>query len=310
MQCSLCHRPSTVWYCAHCVNTSPKLILKYKLELLEIHEDLSKMRDAVTSTLENAIGRREGILGKHMDRLQQLQLKRVNAKILYRINEMDRYLESKRRRRDELRAMLETIPSSAPPAASSHITEYKELQRKHRQLQTIVSANSSLKFQELCQWFIVTKRQDTRDSFKYPYSIRFIPMCNIRNWYLLSTSREALQHMWEFVILASQVLLVDIPYSFVYTENPEDPWITISQLIINLVMILSRFKLVQEPPDLADILYRHDIDGMIYHLCTNEEMECKKGTELPSFKMVYEFVQDLQEDSDQSADNGNWMVLK
>ncbi|AMD18792.1 HBL110Cp [Eremothecium sinecaudum] len=315
MLCTLCRRPSRVWYCSHCVNTSPNLILRYKLELCQVHEDLNKIKDTVSTTLESAIGKKEGILGKHMDRLQQLQLKRHNTRMARRVREMGQYLERKSERRDELKAMLAEPPSSATrPDISDSCQEYIEVKQKYDQLQNVVRANSSLKFRELCQWFAIT---ESRDNKHFPYSIRFIPMCNIRHWHETETSRHSLQHMWEFVALAGQVLLVDIPYTSPYNPHSDDPKVTISHLIINMLLILTKLKLVSDPPELNSLLSTYDVDSILYSLCSKQCLRGAKGSLPLSYRTVHKLVLNIEHasgpiTSPQSSTDAkaNWTLLK
>ncbi|AGO12875.1 AaceriADL381Wp [[Ashbya] aceris (nom. inval.)] len=309
MQCTICHRPSTVWYCAHCVNTSPKLILRYKLELTQICEEVTEMRDTVTSTLENAIGRKEGLLGKHMERLQHLRLKRYNARLSYRARELEQHLESKMSRRDGLRHALKQLSAAdAAAAPAENPDEYRELGHKLTLLQNVVATKSAQKFEELRQWFAISCNTAGDDNF--PYSIRFIPMCNIRNWRLLSTAEESLQHMCEFVKYASRALLVDMPFDSQHETLATDPVAAVSHFTVNLLTILIKRSRLQERPDVPDLLGRYDIDGLLYLLCSGGDVESITGICPPTYKVVHEFVRNALEDGEQSEERGHWMVLE
>lgn len=297
-----------MWYCAHCVNTSPKLILRYKLELTQICEEVTEMRDIVTSTLENAISEKEGLLGKHMERLQHLRLKRYNARLSHRARELEQHLDSKLSRRDGLRRALKQLSPDVAVVPAEDPDEYRELRHKLTLLQNVVSMKSTQKFEELCQWFVFTCSTTEDDHF--PYSIRFIPVCNIRNWRLLSTAQESLQHMCEFVIYASRALLVDIPFGSHSEKLTTDHIAAVSHFTVNLLTILIKRKRLQERPDVPDLLGRYDIDGLLYLLCSGGDVESITGTCPPTYKVVHEFVRTALEDGDQSEERGHWMVLE
>lgn len=252
------------------------------------------MRDMVSETLEDAIGRKEGLLGHHMERLQVSQLRRHNSRVAFLLLEMNKYIQHKRKRRDELQGFLAEIPNPLQDNSSPKlIREHLELQHKYQQLQHIVFSKSIVKFQELCNWFVVTTCPSSQKKLRFPYMIRFVSMCNIRYWHELSEARVALKHMWQFVVLASKVLLVDIPYTDLITDQ-NDPWMSISQFTMNLLSLLVSLGLLVDPPDPVSLFATYDIDTLLFNLCKRKQIQGTKASDPISYRTVHGLVQQMQ----------------
>lgn len=274
-------------YCSHCINSSPGLILRKKINLLQVREETSKLRAQIDNILEQAMdGDSQDLLGKHLHTLKAMHYKRNTNKIRYKLAQLGKIVTVKRNRMKALEMELgratkkdtdngnnKPINGDLPRRLShAHNAEYTDTLDKLTQIQRVLANTKAIKFQELVRLFLIRRR----DHSDFPYTISFQPVVNLQNMYKLPQTvvDSSLETMWGFIRLASRILFINLPCKGLKDDVVD----SITGMVINLLALLRYFKLI--PPQIRDerklvrfLLQNYDLDQLFYHTVMNRDID-------------------------------------
>lgn len=296
MRCNVCNNERQSFFCSDCINTSPKLLLKLRFELLALRATNNKLHSRVEEILESAFDHshldsntEEGILASRLRKVELLKFKKRNNRINSSIHQLESGIDSKRKRIQELRGVVEMKVDIQQRTTDQSINEKikSELNDRNRQLIKVLKASQNEKLKSLMEWFIIKKR----DSFELPYTIAFKPLVSLRNYNKLPASMflESIYKMTHYLEIASTILSCILPYDNEFTlrkiitcdiENIKAnamQWI--ARLIANIVHICKRMQLLpHDSIDIAILLEQYDIDGIFYDMATMHPLQFRPST--------------------------------
>ncbi|SCU89967.1 LAME_0E06392g1_1 [Lachancea meyersii CBS 8951] len=280
-KCYACHEQVKERYCGHCINTSPHLILKHRIELYEIQASNNELRAQVDEILKHAMDESsepKDVLGRNLAMLKTAHLKRKINKFRRKVEQARDAVQLKSDRVKHLQDQLnkndaDEVDNSRmlQDSGSNQKAQFQALEPGLRQLQKVLANSKALKFQELVRLFRVRRREHP----KFPYTISFQPMVNIQHLYCLPQNviECSLRSMWEFLILAGKVLLVELPLK----EAGTDVLNSLTGIVLNLLVFLRSLDLV--PGDCSDkrallrsLLRTYDVDKLFYCMIINEDV--------------------------------------
>ncbi|QLL31332.1 hypothetical protein HG536_0B01950 [Torulaspora globosa] len=315
MRCPLCLNSSRPMYCSHCVNTSPNILARLKIDLLMLREENRRLKDRVESILAYGLGVMEGseaaavvertleeghedvegeILGQRLLKLNQLRAKRKHNRIRYRTAQLLSSLEAKKRTIDRLTQEREKVPvldvNAEEKLSRVRTAVLVEKTSQIAQIQRVLLNSQEAKLNSLRRWFIIRKR----DSYEFPYSIAFQPVVSLKNFYKLPpmVAWGSISKMSEFVVLLSEVLQYKLPCELpdasfkalraadntVEDAYDDDTNVAehLTKLLVNIIQLARRAGLMSKNPvDLAWMLDQLDIDTLFYNMATSTEIPTK-----------------------------------
>lgn len=309
MRCPICLNSARPMYCSHCMNTSPNLLARLKIDLLVLRENNHKLKTRVESILEYGLGLMEGsedklsavkaseadhedvegeILGQRLLKLDQLRSKRKNNRIRYRTTQLSSSVEGKKQIVERLKQENERV-SVLDGHAEAKLSKVKTrvlAERTHQitQIQRVLLSSQDAKLRSLREWFIIRKR----DSYEFPFSIAFQPVVSLKNFYRLPpmVAWGSISKMSEFVVLLSEVYLYKLPYELpdqpsktaedVYDDDSNNVAESLAKLLVNVVQLARHADLMSKSPvDLAWMLDQLDIDTLFYNMATSSKIPTK-----------------------------------
>lgn len=312
-------------YCSHCVNTSPNILARLKIDLLMLREENRKLKDRVESILEYGLGVMEApgdaevertveegqedvegeILGQRLLKLNQLRAKRKHNRIRYRIAQLSSSLEGKRRTIERLKHESERVSvldvSEEEKLSRVRTAVVVEKTGQIAQIQRVLLNSQEAKLNSLRKWFIIRKR----DSYEFPYSIAFQPVVSLKNFYKLPpmVAWSSISKMSEFVILVSEVLQYRLPYELPNAfkaprATAEDAYDDdnnvaehLTRLLVNIIQLARRAGLMSKSPvDLAWMLDQLDVDSLFYNMAASTEIPTKSVAQHWSYNKLLSVV--------------------
>lgn len=314
MNCPICHNSGRPIYCSHCMNTSPNLLVRLRIDLFLLRDMNSKLKNQVERILEYGLKRVEqqgrsesrkspseqsknsegGVLGKRLLKLDLLRLRKKNNRLRYRISQEQSRITDKKRTKEQIQEQLQL--SSGQKARQDNneaFSEYESIIEETKlqiaQVQKIVTGMQTLKLKNLIEWFVVRKR----DSYEFPYSLAFQPLVSLKNFYKLPTivAWNSISKMSQYIVLVAKILQFALPFKLgdpspnflVDFDDHEEPTINdngiaeyIAKLVINLLQLSRHLNLLsQEPLDLVWLLDQYDLDTLFYNLISNQIMKAR-----------------------------------
>lgn len=229
-------------YCSHCMNTSPNLLARLKINLLMLRNTNRELKGRVESILEYGLGLVDGsnrhalagrpdgeqedvegkILGQRLIKLNQLRSKRKNNRTRYRTAQLQTVVESKRQLVARLKEEKKQVSVLDRKAEKMHVKAKTAVivERKFQlsQIDRVLVSSRGAKLESLREWFMVRKR----DSYDFPYSIAFCPVISLKNFYRLPpmVAWSSIAKMSELVELISRVMLYKLPCEGIRTPAP------------------------------------------------------------------------------------------
>ncbi|SCU88251.1 LAMI_0D09362g1_1 [Lachancea mirantina] len=280
--CCVCHKSSREVFCAHCMTSSPSLLLRRRIETAEAQKSRDLLREKVDVIMRKAMtGEAEELLSRHLMNLKILQLKRNISRMKYKLEQKRLSIHAKKQKfvslqqeivqGDENRRDSKDAKGGSPMGKRLN-SEHNEIEQKLVQVSRVFFSTRALKFQELVKLFLVRQR----DHPDFPFTISFQPVINLQNMYKLPQNviRSSLDSIWEFVHIASRVLCVQVPLHGTSADVIE----SLAWLAMALLVLVRHFQLVpQNALDdrlvLQEILENYDIDGMFYHTLMNRDLD-------------------------------------
>ncbi|SCU97278.1 LAFA_0G10704g1_1 [Lachancea sp. 'fantastica'] len=321
-KCYVCHEQVKELYCGHCINTSPHLVLKHKIELYQIRALNNDLRSQVDRILQRAMNEHsepQDVLERNLAMLKTAHLKRKTNKYRRKVEQARDSIEIKAHRAKQLRELIEKDDDAfrvSQKQSGTQRSQFDILQPDLRQLQKVLANSKALKFQELVRLFLVRQREHP----EFPYTISFQPVINIQHMYRLPQNviECSLRSMWDFLILASKVLSVELPSK----EAGKDVLNSLTGIVLNILVFLRNLELV--PRDCSDkrallrsLLRNYDIDKLFYFMVMNRDVEAdiKSKAETPiNFEVCHYELQTLLRGSselsvlEQSVDD-KWFLV-
>lgn len=314
MKCPVCNNSARPMYCAHCMNTSPNLLVRLRVNLFILRETNCQLKNKVEAILEFGLNkvekRNEGpagvkkqeestniegeILGSRLQKVDLLRLRKKNNRIKYRITLEQKKISDKRRSKELIQQELQQyLRPRILEQTNTNSCEYEgklqETGQQISQVQKVVTSTQSLKLKKLTEWFIIRKRE----SYEFPYSIAFQPIVSLKNFYKLPSmvAWNSISKMSHYMTLLSDILLFRLscelgepPRIFMLeAEECDDPNIDesivgeyLAKLVINVLQVSRHLNLLSKDPlDLVWLLDQYDLDTIFYNMVTGQEMKSR-----------------------------------
>lgn len=223
-------------FCAHCMSTSPSLLVRLKIDLLMLRETNCELKEHVEGILEYGLGQVEGtknsihkigdnydssvegeILGKRLLKLDLLRFQKKNNRVKYRTSQLLNRVNGKRRTIESLKRELArhsglTSHGKTGEASGNDTEIILEKKQQLLQIQKVLSNAQVRKLRSLMEWYVIRKR----DSYEVPYSLAFQPVISLKNFYKLppSIAWRSMLKMSQYLSLISEILLFKLPFKF------------------------------------------------------------------------------------------------
>lgn len=312
MQCSICHKSGRPMYCAHCMSSSPHLLLKLKIDLLVLRENNGNLKNRVEDILEYGLGQIAGkepesksgnieadILGKRLRKLDSLILRKKNNRLRHRISQLNLRIYEKRRKIEGLHKEFR-LPTKVTLEEKKLKSgrESQELARSENrqqlmQVKKVLLRSQLSKIRSLVEWFVIRKRE----SYEFPYRLAFQPIVSLRNVYKLPpfVVWGSISTMSQYLKLFAEMLFFSLPHDelvppnapglelevFAKTsdENGSDEIIIVeylTKIFINIIQISRHLNLISKDPiDFAWMLDQNDLDTLFYNMAMRLETKSK-----------------------------------
>lgn len=317
MICKVCHNENKCPYfiCHRCVNTSPQLLLPWKLTLIQERVATQELANKVNLVLEESLTRSKqigtvqndgvsSVLGSQLERIQTIKEVRRNNKIKHNIRQMEVKLDKKREEVRKLKELLKTPMNKSSLSGKRMISDQEELQNwntKIKEINTFVLIQQETKLDQLSRWFGVGPTMcadaDSLRLFYHPIiSIEMLKENNngtsntIINYNMITTSMRICLN---YVKLMTRILYIHIPYSF----EPESGSIdganveyTLSLIIYCCYMICEQLGLFPMPmkghimsiyADITLWLEDYGIEEIIWHISHRIKFETRRSKRSP-----------------------------
>ncbi|CEP61564.1 Atg14p LALA0_S03e05688g [Lachancea lanzarotensis] len=325
-KCYVCHEQVKELYCRHCINTSPHLILKHKIELYQIRAFNNELRSQVDDILQSAMDESkepQDVLGRNLAMLKTAYLKRKTNKYRHKLEQVRDSVEVKAHRAKQLREQIDrdnatkiNEPRQLQEHSGTQKSQFDALKPDLLQLQKVLANSKALKFQELVRLFLVRQREHP----EFPYTISFQPVINIQHLYRLPQNviECSLRSMWEFLVLAGKVLLLELPLK----EPGTDVLTSLTGIVLTILVLLRNLELV--PRDCSDrrallrsLLRNYDVDKLFYFMVMNKDVETdikSKAETVINYEVCHSELQTLLQGSselsvlEQSVDD-KWFLV-
>ncbi|EJS44745.1 atg14p [Saccharomyces arboricola H-6] len=312
MHCPICHHRAHVVYCAHCVNTSPSLLLKLKLDLISLKNENRILGEKVEQILNEAMSygqlgvkaleRKKDPLTNSLMKLDVLRMKKNNNRIKNKIDQLNERIHNKRDHVGRLKLEIDNYGHYKVGTDVDKLRERVEIndaRNKLKQISQVCESTRNYKLSLLNDWFVIQKLQD---NFQIPYTIAFQPLISLKNFRVLPLviTNDSINVMWKYVDFLSDILMIKLPYTHNSTEHPFEPSDdrqTVIQglikLIINILQICRHLNLVPSTPmDIPWLLDQYDVDGLFYNMVKRNKMKCRSVSLYWNFGMLYSIVLD------------------
>lgn len=300
-------------YCAHCINTSPSLLLRLKLDLVSIKDSNKVLSGKVEHILNEAMDygqlgtrtseKKKDPLANSLLKLDILRMKKNNNRIRHKIEQLNERIHSKRDRINKLKVEIDSHGHAKAEVRDDKLREQVEIndaKSKLKQISKICESTRDYKLNLLNDWFVIQKLQD---NFQIPFAIAFQPLISLKNFQILPlvVTNDSIDTMWKYVSFLSDILLIKLPYS---NDNEAHPMLDSSdnirtvvqrliRLIINILQVCRNLKLVPSTPmDIPWILDQYDVDGLFYNMVKRNKMKCRSVSLYWTFGMLYSMVLD------------------
>lgn len=326
-------------YCAHCMNSSPNLLLKLKIDLLMLREINVHLKGRVEDILKYGLSKIAGkggevlapnvegdILGKRLRKLDSLVLRKKNNKIRYRISLLRRRIEDKAHKSTSLKAELQK-PANFARSKREKITKNNqdeqheaEVNQQLLQIKKVLLKSQLIKIRSLVDWFVIRKH----DSYEFPYTLAFQPVISLKNVYKLPPSVVwgSILTMFRYLKLFSEILFFTLPHKEPAISNIADLESEnsskapdesagdetgvidhLTKLFINVVQVSRHLNLISQGPiDLAWMLDQNDLDTLFYNMAMRLETKSKPVAHHWTYPQIFTVVSDaLQLSSDYAA---------
>lgn len=336
MRCPVCLNSGRPMYCGHCVNTSPSLLTKLKIDLLVLREGNIKLKNQVEGILEYGLGQVEAvehnhaaekdqrvessniegeILGQRLLKLGLLRSKRKNGRVKYRALQLTNRIKDKELAVDQLkRAIAGDFNGRRNSEQALLRIKSAVLHDKNQQISQIfrfTSLNQEARLQALRDWFVVRKR----DSYDFPYSVAFLPVVSLKNFYKLPpvVAWGSISKMFQYVHLMSEILFCKLPCKMESIPEPagnekdqengkaggdlysDETNVAeyLTKLVINAVQLARHANLLSKHPiDLAWTLDQDDLDTLFYNMATATQITSRPVTHHWTYSRVLSVVSD------------------
>ncbi|CAI4907100.1 ATV_HP_G0011630.mRNA.1.CDS.1 [Saccharomyces cerevisiae] len=313
MHCPICHHRAHVVYCAHCINTSPSLLLKLKLDLILLKDENKELNGKVEQILNEAMNydqlyikrmeKKKDPLMNSLMKLDVLRMKKNNNLIRHRIEQLNERIYSKRNHISELKVEIDNYKRYKVGTGTDKLREQVEIsdaKNKLAQVSKICESARDYKLNLLNNWFVIQKLQD---NFQIPFAIAFQPLISLKNFRVLplAITNDSINIMWKYISFFSDILMIKLSYTNKICEQPmfefSDSIQTVVQrlikLIINILQICRHLKLVPSTPmDIPWLLDQYDVDGLFYNMVKRNKMKCRSVSLYWTFGMLYSMVLD------------------
>lgn len=312
-------------YCGHCMNGSPSLLAKLKIDLLMLREANAALESQVEGILEYGLGQVEAIdgtsadkrprsestniegkiLGQRLLKLSLLRSKRNNSRIKHRTVQLANRIKVKKDTIEQLRRAL-AGRSKIGQNSEETLTRIRTAVLTDRKLQMaqitrFLTNNQEARLESLREWFVVRKR----DSYEFPYSVAFLPVVSLKNFYKLPpvVAWGSISKMSQCITLMSEILFYKLPCtiegipelsSYEKEENNETNVAEcLTKLLINVIQLARHVNLLPKNPiDLAWTLDQHDLDILFYNMITTTEITSRPVAHHWTFSRVLSVVSD------------------
>lgn len=299
-------------YCSHCMSSSPRLLLKLKIDLLVLRETNSHLKSRVEDILEYGLSQIAGkelesksanvegdILGRRLRKLDSLILRKKNNRVRYRISQLNNRIYEKRCKVEDLHSELRLPSKIALNEKKLKSTrENQELtisegRQQLMQIKKVLLRSQLSKIRSLVEWFVIRKRE----SYEFPYTLAFQPIISLRNVYKLPPSVVwgSISTMSRYLKLFAEILFFTLPHGELVApyapelelemsakttgENSNDENTIVDHLtkiFINIVQISRHLNLISKDPiDLAWMLDQNDLDTLFYNMAMRLETKSK-----------------------------------
>lgn len=315
-------------YCGHCINTSPNLLAKLKVEQLMLRESNAKLKNKVEAILEYGLAQVDAIenhrsdktqriessnvegeiLGQRLLKLSLLSSKRKNSRIKYRTTQLASRLKEKRDKVEELQRELtsrsEVAPNNERAFANIKASVSTDWTHQMDQIARLISQSQQSKLMSLRKWFVVRKR----DSYEFPFSVAFLPIVSLKNFYKLppSVAWGSIQKMSQYMTMMAEILFYTLPYKIEaipdlagYEKeqgqegNDANAAEYLTKLVVNAIQLARHLNLASRNPiDLAWVLDQHDLDILFYNMATETKITTRPVAQHWTFSRVLSVVSD------------------
>lgn len=314
-------------FCAHCMSSSPHLLIKLKIDLLMLRETNSHLKGRVEDILEYGLGQVTGkesewhatniegdILGRRLRKLDSLILKKKNNRVRHRILQLTHRINEKRRKLEMLSTELYHTSKIGLNGKELEIERNSqeltvtEVKQQLMQIRRVLLKSQLSKVRSLVEWFVIKKRE----SYEFPYTLAFQPVVSLRNVYKLPPSVVwgSISTMSRYLKLFAEILFFTLPHSEIIAPNALDLESEASsrtadegssdgnnvvdhltRLFINIVQISRHLNLISKDPiDLAWMLDQNDLDTLFYNMAMRLETKSKPVTHHWTFPQIFSVV--------------------
>lgn len=324
MLCSVCSKQTTRAYCSNCSNTSPSLLLKWRMALLSIHEQNRKLQGRVKAILERSMGQNDvdmdgdkneendfPLLKSKLRKVTILKMKKRNNRIRFRIEQLKKNMENKKQRATH---MEDELQLEIPKEAAIILQDDEDLMERIHQTQKIVQMAQQEKLHSLRKWFMVRQRKDL---YLVSFSILFQPIISLQNVPNLprSVTISSLNNMFQYLDIFAQIINFKLPYDGFHSltsakEDGDDnntdvvEWIT--KLTIGLLQLASKLQLIRTKSiDIHWLLDQYDVDKLFYSVVQQRQIQCRviSSGQCWTFSHVYAMVSEILNISERNSRN-------
>lgn len=316
MQCPVCDTHSHVFLCAHCVNSSPDLLVSLKLDLIILNETNGQLREKIDDILKRRITDAPGlqrpaadkkdnihngsvngveVLDERLKRMEVLRATRRNSKIKFRLEQQNSRLDKKREQIEKLKLLLNASRTRRHEGLlEKRLNEQTEdLKNKLVVTHKLVEQAQTDKILSLNKWYMLRKRE----SFEIPYTLAYQPVLSLKNFnkFPLSLIEGSLIKMVQYINIFTKINFIQIPNFYIVNEvdfaanrdqvlkmKKKSPILVESlvKCVLQILLIMTRhLRLMNDDSQNIDFewtLDQYDIDGLFYHMATVTSIDAKK----------------------------------
>lgn len=204
MHCGICNRPKTneiEFICAHCINGSPSILLREKIQLLRVRQEVLELKNEVEKQLDSGF-RGEGHLGKQLQKLEIYNERRSIAKLRQKETYIKEKLKLKQSRLQESKLLLSDELRDDSTGFRERTKEMLlEETGSLNMLMQVLKRNQLETFQLLCSWFRIERCEDNT---LFPYSIWNMPIVNVKYTNEMSSENTltSMRYIQQYIKLA------------------------------------------------------------------------------------------------------------
>ncbi|CCK68579.1 Atg14p KNAG_0B01320 [Huiozyma naganishii CBS 8797] len=278
MRCGVCGLERELFVCARCVRCSPHVVVRLKLQLVELRRDNAVLGGKVREVLQRAFGgTHEGtaevsgdVLRGRLERVAALRKARHNARIKAAVGQLQRRIAQRRQRVEQLTAEV-TNPFTAPSQGAIPLLVASLVEQRQRicALQPVLRRMQLTKLGQLRQWFLIRRRPSTHSNPQY--TIMHLPLVSLHLSRTLPrlVLRASLREMQRYLSLASRLLLLQ-------EEEQEDRKTLVDTLcsVCHCTVLLCQETglLPSGPLDQGRLLDKVDLATLFHHFATQQPL--------------------------------------